>query len=247
VSKLSQQNQYNVIMYFKGFHEVQAGQRFTDCEFGFNKVNQYFLSSKVSANSSKEAKIKGARRLNQVLSIFVLYSGMIYDVSTIHVFQIAGEEPFLHMAPLMLERTVYLPVSKEKSEKIENWITIFDGLSAEDYSTKRADKSVNYFSKGCYLESRWRSESFLNFFKVIELISQDFVDDFRKELKNQLSNTLLSNITEEEISELQKQKRIVKFACNKLGIKDFNTSKIVELSHKFGAHTSIEEAIVSRG
>jgi hypothetical protein len=233
-------------MYIRGFHEVPAGQKFADCEFGFDKeFSEYFLSTKDSANSGKEACVKGERRLSQVMAIFVLYTGIIYDLVSPIAYQIAGEEPFIHTSSMVLGRTRLLPILKEEIEKIAEWVKLFDGLSSKEYSTKRIDKAINYFLRGCYLEHRWRSESFLNFFKIIELISHDFGEDFSKEMKKQLTNTMLMDLTDEEISDLQTQKRLVKFVCDKLGIKEFDVPKIVKLRHEFSAHASVQEPEVS--
>ena len=174
------------------------------------------------------------------MSVFALYFG-IYDVANIIASQIGGEEPFISSSSMVLKRMVYQPITREQIEKVEKWVKLFDELPANDYSTKRIDKGINYYLRGCYLESKWRSESFLNFFKIIELVSHDFKEDFSKELKNQLTNTMLNDLAEEEIGELETQKRLVKFMCDRLGIKEFDIPKIVKLRHEFSAHASVQE------
>jgi hypothetical protein len=245
---MSLKNQYNVKAYLKGFHEIEIGQKIADCEFGFDhNRHQYFLSATVSAENIEEAKRKGALRLNQVLSVFVIHLGMYYSISAIGVDQIAGEQPFVHSTSLILGRTTYLPIGKEEIEEIENSITLLDKLPIQESSTKRIDRAINYFLKGCRLETQLRSESFLNFYKVIELISDDFGKDFNEEVSGQLKTMLLKNVTEKEINELRTRKRLIQFACNKIGITfDCDISKIVELRNKFSAHARLKEVNISR-
>jgi hypothetical protein len=115
-------NQYSVKMHLEGFHPVEVGQKISDCEFGFEtRNNQYFLSTIVSAENRDKAKRKGELRLNQVLSVFVLHTGMIYPISGIHVDQISGKKPFIYTSHLTLGKTTYLPIPKEKkSKKLKN-------------------------------------------------------------------------------------------------------------------------------
>ena len=161
---MSAKNQYSVIMYLAGFHEVEVGQKIADCGFGFEKRdNQYFLSTVVSAESNEEARRKGELRLVQVLSIFAVYTGITYPISGIHINQIAGKKPFLYMSPMVLQRTRYLPFPKEEIQKVGELIELLDRLPSEEGSTKRIDRAINYFLGGCYLELKWRSESFLDF------------------------------------------------------------------------------------
>ena len=244
---MSEKNQYAVIIYLRGFHEVEVGQKIADCEFGFEQENnQYFLSTIVTAESIEEAKRKGERRLDQVLSVFVIHTGITYPIGGIHVNQISGKQPFLYSSFMNLGRTTYLPISKEKIEEIGKSVELLDKLPNQERSTKRVDKAINYFLRGCYLETQWRSESFLNFYKAIELISHDFRENFGQILINQLKDTLLKDLTEEEIQELLTPKRLIQFACEQLGISDVcDISKIVTLRNQFGAHARLEEVTVS--
>ena len=244
---MSPKNQYDVRAYLKGFHEVEVGQKIDDCEFGFKQEDsQYFLSTTVIAENVEEAKCKGELRINQVLSVFVLHTGMTYHVSGIHVNQISGKEPFLYSSFMNLGSTTYLPISKEKIEEIGKSIELLDKLPNQERSTKKVDKAINYFLRGCHLETQWYAESFLNFYKVIELISNDFRDDFSQTVTNQLTESLLRDLTEKEKEELLTPKRLIQFTCGKLEMKDLcNISKIVELRNEFGAHARLKEVTVS--
>jgi hypothetical protein len=246
------ETKYSVKAYLKGFHEVEVGQKIANCEFGFDfDRNQYFLSTIVSADSMQEAKRKGELRLNQVLSVFVIHTGIYYSISTIGVDQISGEQPFLHSATIILARLRYLPIYKEKIEKIANSIELLDKLPSQERSTKRVDRAINYFLKGCFLETQLekhgRSESFLNFYKAVELISHDFRKSFDKGVSGQLETTLLRNLTEQEMEKLRTSKRLIQFMCEKLGITNTcDISRIVELRNEFSAHASLEEVNVSK-
>jgi hypothetical protein len=244
---MSEKNQYSVIMYLAGFHEVEVGQKLADCEFGFEKENnQYFLSTVVSAESIEEARFKGESRLNQVLSILVVNTGIYYQVSGIHINQISGEKPFVYMSPMAFQRIRYLPFPKEEFAKVEELIELLDGFPFQENSTKRIDKAINYFLSGCDLELNWRSESFLNFFKVIELVSNGFRDSFVQTLIVQLNNSLLGNLTEKEIQQLLTPKRLIQYTCVKIGLSDeCNISEVVDLRNEFSAHARMKEITVT--
>jgi hypothetical protein len=244
---MSEKNQYSVIMYLAGFHEVEAGQKLADCEFGFEKENnQYFLSTVVSAESIEEAKFKGELRLNQVLSVLVVNTGIYYQVSGIHINQLSGKKPFIYVSPMILQRMVYLPFPKEIFEKVEELIKLLDNLPFQEDSTKRIDKAINYFLRGCDLELNWRSESFLNFFKVIELVSNGFREGFVQTLIVQLNSSLLGNLTEKEIQQLLTPKRLIQYTCSKIGLSDeCNISEVVDLRNEFSAHARMKEIIVT--
>lgn len=182
---MSENNQYCVKIYLEEFHPVEVGQKISDCEFGFEtRNNQYFLSTIVSAENSNKAKRKGELRLNQVLSVFVLHTGITFPIGVIHVDQISGEKPFICSSNLILGRTVYLPIKKEKIEEIEKSVELIDKLPTQNRSTKITDRAINYFLRGCYLETKYRSESFLNFYKVIELITNEFRKAFDSEVNS---------------------------------------------------------------
>jgi hypothetical protein len=249
---MNSENKYSVKAFLKGFHKVEVGQKIANCEFGFDSNrSQYFLSTIVSADSMKEAKRKGESRLFQVLSVFVVYTGIYYSISTIGVDQISGEQPFLHSGEVILGRLTYLPISKEKIEEIGKLVMLLDKLPSQEQSTKRVDRAINYFLKGCFFETQKgeyvRAESFLNFYKAVEIISHDFRKSFDKKVSGQLETTLLTDITEKEIEKLRTTKRLIQFMCKKLGITNVcDISRIVELRNEFSAHASLEEVNVSK-
>jgi len=242
---MNEKNSYLVKAPLIGFHEVEVGRKIADCEFGFEH-NQYFLSTIVNADDQEEAKKKGELRLQQVLSVFTIHTGISYTYDAIRVDQISGEQPFLHSSHMVLVGRTYLPLGKEKIEQIEKSLEVLSKLPNQEKSTKRVDRAINYYLRGCYLETQWSSESFLNFFKVIELVSQDFAESYLHMVNSQLKGTLLKDLTLEETEKLRTQKRLVRFACEQLGITEVDSiSRIVERRAKFSAHATLREIIVS--
>ena len=176
-----------------------------------------------------------------------MFLGITYPISGIQVYQIAGTKPFERMTPMTLRRRRYLPLPPEKLKDISTFVITYDKLTVKKEVTKRLDKIISYYLRGCNLEEYWLSESFLNFFKVIELISSDFVKSFNGEIISQLKNTLLSDLTAQEINGLLNEKRLIDFMHKKLGITEkFDIKKIVRLRHEFSAHARIEETTITK-
>ncbi len=244
---MSKKNQYRVILNLEGFHPIEIGQKIGDCEFGFEQdYNVYFISTVVSAENPEKAKSKGVLRLERILSIITLQTGVSYPVRSVHMVQISGEKPFVVTVSLDLERITFLHLKKEKIEEIKKTIKLLDNLPSEERSTAIIDKGINYFLRGCFLECEWRSESFLNFYKAIELITNEFRKEFDVEIKNQLNDTILCNITDEEVRALRTPKRQIQFSCEQIGITpSCNISKIVTLRNEFSAHARLKEVEVS--
>lgn len=233
--------------YLNLFHEVELGTKIRDCEFGFDdNRKQYFLSTKVSADSAEEARRKGERKLNQVLSVFTVYTGVSYTYSSIGVDQISGKQPFFHHLFTGITRLTYLPINNEKIAEVEKSTEILDKLADERVSIV-IERAINYFLRGCYLETRWRSESFLNFYKVIELVAQEFQASFNQTVANQLKDTLFDGLTKEELKRLRTRKRLIKFMCKQLDIasEEDTISRIITLRSKFSAHAVLEDIVVS--
>lgn len=240
-------NDYLVKAYLNLFHEVELGTKIKDCEFGFDdKRNQYFLSMKVSADNTEEARRKGEHRLNQVLSIIVVHTGVSYTYSSIGVDQISGKQPFFHDLFTDITRVTYLPINNETISEVEKSIEILDKLADEKVSIV-IERAINYFLRGCYLETTWRSESFLNFYKVIELVAQEFRGRFNQTIGSQLKDTLLCGLSDEELKRLRTLKRLIEFMCKQLDIThtEEEIAQIITLRSKFSAHAVLEEVVVS--
>ena len=201
---------------------------------------------KVSADSAEEAKRKGEHRLTQVLSVFVIHTGASYTYSSIGVDQISGEQPFFHHLFTGITRLTYLPINNETISEVEKSIEILDKLT-DDRVSIVIERAINYFLRGCYLETRWPSESFLNFYKVIELVAQEFRGGFNQTIAGQLKDTISSSLTEEELRRLRTLKRLIRFMCKQLDIasKEEDISRIVTLRSRFSAHAVLEEIVVS--
>lgn len=244
---MSIENRYEVKGFLSVFHPIPLGQKIGDCKMDFDqKRKQYFISVVVSAETQKEAEQKGFLRFNQVLPVFCMHTGVSYKMSTITVSQISGSKPYLHSSKIVFVRETHLPLTDEKIGEIENTLKILDKLPNEKRTTKIITRAINYFLRGCYLETQWRSESFLNFYKVTELIAQDFREDFSQHLAKQLKRTLLEKLTKTEINPLLTPKRLVQFMCQQLNISiGDEISRIVALRPKFSAHATLKEVDVS--
>ena len=244
---MSMENTYEVKGFLSVFHPIPLGQKIGDCKMDFDqKRKKYFISVIVSAETQREAEQKGFIRFNQVLPVFCIHTGVSHKIGTITVSQISGSKPHLHSSKIVLVRETHLPLTNEKIGEIENTLRILDKLPNEKRTTKIITRAINYFLRGCYLETQWRSESFLNFYKVTELIAQDFRKDFSEELRNQLKGTLLEKLTEIEREKLRTPKRLVQFMCLQLNIPiGDEISRIVALRPKFSAHATLKEVDVS--
>lgn len=242
-------NQYNVRAYLKTFHEMQSGQKIADCQVSFDKErNQYFISTIVSANSNEEAKQKGIARIQQVLNVAIVYSGIYYELVGLTIDQISGEEPFISTMPLLFRRLRLLPLHEDHLKETRKSIDILDRISEQQLPRKRAEKAIKYFTKGCYFnQADSQSEAFLNFYKSIELVSHDFRKAFDDEINKQLTDTLLKDLTDFELKDLRTPKRLIQFTCEELET-DFECEipSIVRLRNEFSAHASLKEVVITQ-
>lgn len=245
--ELSERNQYLVRAYIDGLQEIEAGTQVGDYEFGFDTLEkQHFLSTVVTAKNTTEAIWTGEMILSRILSIFTLYTGMPYHILHINGELISNKEPHLKFDSRRLEVVHYAPFDKNKIEEIRKAVGVIERLPYGEHSTEVAFRAVNYFERGCYLEKKWRSESFLNFYKVVELISYDFRKHFDREVSNLLKNTLLGDFTKEDLKEMRTSKRLIQVTCEQLGITECAISEIVKLRSRFIAHARLEELNVTK-
>jgi hypothetical protein len=236
------ENTYQVKAYFGVFHPTDIGTRIGDCEVGFEN-NHYFLSKTIQCNSREEAEKKGKTRIGQVLSTLCLYTGFSYPIENFHVNQISGDEPHLHTSHLILKRITLLPLRNGCLTEVEKTLRILDTLK-EGKPAEIVERAINYFLRGCQLQTEWRSESFLNFYKVTELLAQAYRKIFNQSFNDRLKNTLFE-LSEKEIQTLATQTRIIRFMCKQLGISDHRVSQIVKLRATFSAHATTHEPDIS--
>ncbi len=171
--------------------------------------------------------------------------GVGYTYRRISVDQISGEKPFSHHLFGGITRLTRAPIDNDKIAEVEKSIKILDKLPEERVSIV-IERAINYFLRGCYLEGTWHSESFLNFFKVIELVAQEFREGFNQTVVSELKDTQLGDLTEDEMKKLRTLKRLVKFMGKQLGIaSEEGLSRIIVLRSKFSAHAVLEEVVVS--
>jgi hypothetical protein len=241
-------NQYIVYLFMKEFNEVKGKRKFADCELGFDSdVKRYYLSTIVNSFKIEEAKQVGEQRLYKVLNFIQLLTGLSYPIIGIQVYKVSGNDIYSQMVPMTLTRTRYVPLDEPKIQEIANFVTKYDGIAVNGETAKKLDQVINYYVRGCRLESTWRTESFLNFFKVIELISHNFVKNFNLQISTELKDTLLNDLTPEEVGKLQTDRRLIKYMCEALKIKEeFDIKKMVRQRHEVGAHANIGEPEISK-
>lgn len=246
--QINTKNTYLVKAYPQGFHKIELGREIGGCKIDYDHHhNRYFISTVVVGGTPEEGQEKGFLRISQVLSVFCIHTGVNYKIDSIHIDQISGKKPYLYTSPTTLVWKSFLLVDNKKVREIEETLTILDKLSNEEQSTKIVTKAINYFLRGCYLETKWRSESFLNFYKIIELIAQKgFRESFNQVIKNQLKSTLFKDLNKGEIKQLRTSRRLIQFMCLQLGISSNNDiSQIVKLRPKFSAHATLQEVDIS--
>lgn len=237
---------YRVKVFLQVFHNVEVGLRIGECEVGYEH-NQFFLSTIVHANTREDAKEKGFSKITEVLAIFCLQTGQSYKVSSINVEQLSGTKPYIHAGFMTLTRLTLPPLDNKKIAEIKRTFLLLDKCPKKGKESKRIERAINYFMKGCYLETKWRPESFLNFYKVVELIAHAFIGNFNQSLENQLKNTLLEDLDDAERKGLLTSKRLIQHMCKQLKVtsKSNKISQIVKLRSKFSAHATLEEVDVS--
>jgi len=237
---------YRVKAFLQVFHKVEVGLRIGECNVGYEH-NQFFLSTVVHTNTHEEAKEKGFSKITEVLAIFSLQTGQSYNVTSINVEQLSGTKPYIHKGFMTLTRLTLLPLDDRKIAEIRRTLTLLDKCPRKGKESKRIERAINYFMKGCYLETKWQPESFLNFYKVVELIAHTFVRSFNQTLKNQLENTLLEDLDDNEKKRLVTSKRLIQHMCKQLKVTSNSNeiSQIVKLRSEFSAHATLEEVNVS--
>jgi hypothetical protein len=249
VKEMSGENQYVVRAFVDVLQEIEVGTKIGDYEFGFAKFEkQHFLQTVVVARNMTEATWKSHAKFGQMLRIFTLFTGKPCNILYINGKQISDKQTTQSFSSTILVPKVVAhksPFDEEKIEEIRKTANAIENLP-KGRSAMVAIRALSYFERGCYLERKWRSESFLNFFKGVELISYDFQKLFDTEVNNQLGNTLLRKLTKEELEAMRTLKRVIQFTCEQLGISDCNVSEIVNLRSEFSAHARLKEVNVTQ-
>jgi hypothetical protein len=249
---MSEENQYSVRAFIDGLQEIEVGTKIGNYEFGFAEFEkQHFLSTVIRAVNMEEATWKSHMKVGKMLSVITLFTGKPYSIRYINIRQISDEQTSRIVSSAMLKPLLVghrsSLLNKDGIEEIRKTSEVIEKLSTEEHLTKVAIRALSYFERGCYLEkAKWRSESFLNFFKAIELLSHDFGKLFDKEVSSQLKNTLLRELTKEDLKAIRTLKRVIQFTCEQLGISDCNVSEIVNLRSEFSAHARLKEVNVTQ-
>ena len=136
-------------------------------------------------------------------------------------------------------RTITFPFVKElKSEMTDKTrIGTQELLELLQKSDLVSDKAIEYFLLGTNLR-KWPKEAFLPFFKVLELISNKFLPEFTKKIREKIPD-----LSDEEIKRLASNKRKIINACEILNIPkdDKKIKKIVNVRNRHDiAHATLD-------
>lgn len=175
-------------------------------QFKFFKIeNQNYASCIVEADSVKEAEEGATKELNNTLKMieFITDEKFTCTLNLTEQEIFPGECVFQYQGAAYLpsEITIIKPFRTETVNEVEN----INNLLSETNKTGR----VAY---ECYLKGleiyQWKTEAFLNFFKSIETISEQYFDIGKEEKKveehenyKKLMQQLKESINEDEIEE----------------------------------------------
>lgn len=101
-----------------------------------------------------------------------------------------------------------------------------------------SEKAIEYFIIGTKL-NKWTREAFLPFFKAIELISDNFLSELKKELEEKIPD-----LETEEIRRLANSRRKIQNSCKILGIEGVSATitTIVKARNSFDiAHATLKK------
>ena len=119
--------------------------------------------------------------------------------------------------------TAKVKVDEETRKKM--WQEREDVFLLSQKHDQLSKKALAYFIIGMRL-NKWSNESFLNFYKSIELISSRFIHNFNMNLKG-----IIPDLSDIEINRLRTPKRLFKHTCSELGVNYFDEriDKIVDI------------------
>lgn len=115
-------------------------------------------------------------------------------------------------------------IEDEKTRKVSK--EAMQLLSLSQIDDQVFQKAFEYFIIGTKI-SKWHKESFLNFFKAIELIS----DHFKEKLENDFKEKI-QDLTRTEIKKISTAKRRIMKACEILNVENIEETEIKEIVKK---------------
>lgn len=233
---------------------------YKDIEF-FSKDNMNYATLLIEALSMNKAEESAILKLNNALNSmgFYLNSKLSFSIKDIKQQRQSDEILLCCKSSFHCNVTVVKPFDTKRVEEIEE---IHDLLTSANDNVKKAFKAYN---RGLELEE-WNIESFLNYFKAIEIISNSYFVESKaiKELHTQEHmKDLLERMKNEYLKEEYNTKQIldlvndvyklgfielklkIKTSLEKLELQHHidKIDKIVNLRNKVAAHASSKMVI----
>jgi len=192
-------------------------------------------SSRIKAKTRKEAMDLALEKFDGIFTALSIATGERFEYRVMEGYEVTPDGKTKEKED-MIYRILELKMKMIdfQSKLIETTNRLIELIGKTDRISQR---SIDYFLIGTKLR-KWPSEAFLNFFKVIELIS----DTFRSQLEDELL-AKIGDLTSDEIKMLFTRKRVIIAACNVLGVDyDFaQIKKLVDVRNSFDvAHPSLE-------
>lgn len=192
--------------------------------FTINKEDKhYILSTEVEAEDNQKAEIEAEEKFKSFIMALSLGAKTSYNYSICRATCVKwyGTKP---LSSLSLDMSCSI-LEELKESDAKNILSIIRALESGDKYTCQA---IKYFLMGLKLGSLWKSESFLNFYKAIELLWGKDARYLKKEFKEHIQAFMDSHIsageislnakeTEDFVNQIVRGKILMFYICNKLG------------------------------
>lgn len=234
----------------RGFYFLKEPIEIGDCKFEVAEsekgAKRYVGSTRIEAESIEQAIKIAKERFKRVIKALSIAVGERFEFEPLSCDEVTPQMPEdekMHVSwgrPKLFKITIR---QRFEPNMLDEAREIFPLLQKSDEYSKRA---LNYFTRGLTMRTiGYRSpEAYLNFFKAIELISDNFIPELKEKLKGRIEDLEDSEFKEIFGIYATRKRRIENVLeildLNKLLKKD--VGKLVKLRNEFDvAHASIEE------
>lgn len=202
------------------------------------KGSRYVVQFPVEAKDPDEAEKLAREKLNRVFKALTLSTGRRFDFELVGSRETTKEQIPRRVSVrfISIKRPFKKWLESEKIEQVRGETQ--EILRLLDKTDLHSRKAIEYFIIGTKL-SEWPRESFLPFFKAIELISNKFSPEIKKRFKEKIPD-----LEPKEIKRLATSSRKIQYACEVLGIKGVSEKieMIVKTRNKYDiAHATLKK------